>query len=207
MNTLSTQHGSPLVAEAGDWRVALPVLTASHLTLREVTQADARSLLTMMTAAEVARFITPPPSTLDGFERFINWAHAERRGGVYACYGVVPQGMESAIGLFQLRFIDPNFGSAEWGFVLGSAFWGSGIFTESAQAVLGFAFDVIGLHRVEARAAVANGRGNGALRKLGAVQEGVLRRSFSRNGRYYDQVLWSILAEDWHVWQQQPRVH
>jgi len=46
---------------------------------------------------------------------------------------------------------------------------------------------------------VANGRGNGALRKIGAVQEGLLRRSFLRNGQHYDQVLWGILADDWRL--------
>ena len=51
-----------------------------------------------------------------------------------------------------------------------------------------------GTHRLEARAALQNGRGNGALRKVGAVQEGVLRRSFLRNGEYLDQALWTILA-------------
>jgi len=44
------------------------------------------------------------------------------------------------------------------------------------------------------------------LRKVGALQEGILRRSFQRNGRYYDQILWSILKDDWHqakaVWGQ-----
>jgi RimJ/RimL family protein N-acetyltransferase len=44
---------------------------------------------------------------------------------------------------------------------------------------------------------VANGRGNGALRKIGAVQEGVLRRSFLKNGQQLDQRLWSILREEW----------
>jgi RimJ/RimL family protein N-acetyltransferase len=44
-----------------------------------------------------------------------------------------------------------------------------------------------------------NGRGNGALRKIGAVQEGVLRRSFRRNDEYLDQALWSIFDEDWRV--------
>ena len=39
----------------------------------------------------------------------------------------------------------------------------------------------------------------GALRKIGAVQEGVLRRSFLRHGQYHDQVLWGILAEDWRL--------
>ena len=56
---------------------------------------------------------------------------------------------------------------------------------------------MLGSHRLEARAAVQNGRGNGALRKIGAVREGVLRRSFLRNGEYLDQALWTILAEDW----------
>ena len=62
--------------------------------------------------------------------------------------------------------------------------------------VVDFAFETLGVRRLEARAAVANGRGNGALRKIGAVQEGILRRSFLKNGQYLDQMLWSILAEN-----------
>ena len=42
-----------------------------------------------------------------------------------------------------------------------------------------------------------NGRANGALRKLGAVQEGILRRSVAARGEYVDQVLWSLLKDDW----------
>jgi RimJ/RimL family protein N-acetyltransferase len=107
--------------------------------------------------------------------------------------------MSTAVGLFQLRSLEAGFGSCEWGFALGSQFWGTGLFPEGARAVLDFGVDVIGSARFEARAAVANGRGNGALRKIGAVQEGVLRRSFLRNGQFHDQVLWSILAEDWRL--------
>jgi RimJ/RimL family protein N-acetyltransferase len=68
---------------------------------------------------------------------------------------------------------------------------------DGARLVLDFAFDTVGVHRLEARSAVVNGRGNGALRKLGAVQEGVLRRSFRKDGSQMDQALWSILADDW----------
>ena len=42
-----------------------------------------------------------------------------------------------------------------------------------------------------------NGRAHGALRKIGAVQEGVLRRATRRGGDYLDQVLWSLLKDDW----------
>jgi len=71
------------------------------------------------------------------------------------------------------------------------------MFVESAELTQNFVFDTVGVRRLEARAALANGRGNGALRKLGAVQEGVLRQSFVRNGVWYDQALWTILESEW----------
>jgi RimJ/RimL family protein N-acetyltransferase len=182
-----------------NWRDSLPVLTSGGITLRELRASDAPSLLAMLTTEEVARFISPPPTTVEGFERFIAWTHRERMVGDYACFAIVPQGMTTAIGIFQVRSLEPGFRTAEWGFAMGVEFWGSGIFTEGARLILNFAFDVIGTYRMEARAATANGRGNGALRKIGAVQEGVLRRSFLRNGQYYDQVLWGILADDWRL--------
>jgi [ribosomal protein S5]-alanine N-acetyltransferase len=182
-----------------DWKTGLPVLTGSRITLRELRISDAPSLFAMLTTEEVSRFISPPPTTVEGFERFIMWANRERAAGNYACFAVVPHGMDTAVGLFQVRQLEPGFGTAEWGFALGSAFWGTGIFAEGSEMVLEFVFDTIGVHRLEARAAVQNGRGNGALRKMGAVQEGVLRRSFLRNGQYLDQALWAILAEDWRA--------
>ncbi len=180
-----------------DWRTALPVMVGIKVTLRELEVADAPALLSMLTTEEVSRFISPPPTTVEGFERFIMWACAERAAGRYACFAVVPHGMTTAIGLFQVRQLEPGFATAEWGFAIGSAFWGKGIFVDGGDLVVNFAIETLGVRRLEARAAVANGRGNGALRKLGAVQEGVLRRSFLKNGQFLDQMLWSILAEEW----------
>lgn len=182
-----------------DWRTGLPVLNGKHVSLRELRLSDAASLFSMLTTEEVARFISPPPSTIGGFERFIAWTLQQRSMGTYVCFAVTLEGTDSAIGIFQLRQLEPGFGTAEWGFAIGSPYWGSGIFEEGAKLVLSFAFDTIGVHRLEARSAVRNGRGNGALRKLGAVQEGVLRKSFLRNGEYLDQHLWTILDEDWRL--------
>jgi RimJ/RimL family protein N-acetyltransferase len=181
---------------SASWKEALPVLKAKGITLRELRVSDAASLLALLTSQEVTRFISPPPTTLEGFERFIRWAQREREAGRYVCFAIVPEGYDTAVGLFQVRQLDPMFGTAEWGFAIGSAFWGSGLFTAGAELVIDFAFEVIGVHRLEARAAIENGRGNAALRKLGAVQEGILRKSFLRNGRYLDQALWAILPED-----------
>jgi RimJ/RimL family protein N-acetyltransferase len=182
---------------ATDWRQVLPVLSGGTVTLRELRTSDASGLLELLTTEEVARFISPPPTTVEGFERFIAWAQRERAAGRYICFAVVPAGMDTAIGIFQVRQLDPTFQTAEWGFAIGHAFWGTGVFMAAARLTIDFAFETVGAHRLEARAAVANGRGNGALAKIGAVKEAILRRSFLRHGRYFDQALWSIVREDW----------
>ena len=184
---------------SSDWRTGLPVLTSGSVVLRDLRASDAPSLFTLLTTEEVARFISPPPTTVEGFERFIAWTLRQRAAGTYACYAVTLQGFDTAIGIFQIRETEPGFGTAEWGFAIGSPFWGTGVFEESARLVLEFVFDTVGIHRLEARAAVANGRGNGALVKIGAVQEGILRKSFLRNGRYLDQVLYAIVEDDWRT--------
>ncbi len=181
----------------GDWRFGLPALDGSRVTLRELRMSDAQSLFAAMSTEEVGRFISPPPTTVEGFERFIAWTHQQRAAGRYVCFGIVPHGFEATVGLFQIRTLESDLGVAEWGFALASEFWGSGLFEEGARLAIDFAFHTLGIHRLEARAAVRNGRGNGALRKIGAVQEGVLRRSFFRGGEYLDQALWSILRDDW----------
>jgi ribosomal-protein-alanine N-acetyltransferase len=192
-----------------DWRQSLPVMKGTKVTLRDLRLSDAPSLLAMLATEEVARFISPPPTTVEGFERFIAWTHRERAAGRYACFAVVVDGTDTAVGLFQIRQLEPGWGTAEWGFALGSPYWGTGVFLDGARLVVDFAFEAIGVHRLEARAAVQNGRGNGALRKVGAVQEGVLRKSFLRNGEYLDQVLWTIVDEDWRqmVEVRKERVH
>jgi ribosomal-protein-alanine N-acetyltransferase len=184
---------------AEDWRRKLPVLTGNGITLRELRMSDAPALLELVTATEVAQFISPPPTSVDGFERFIAWTQQERGAGRYVCFAVVPEGMDTAIGIFQIRQLEPSFGIAEWGFALGQAFWGSGAFVAGARLAIEFAFETIGVHRLEARAAVGNGRGTGALMKIGAVREGLLRRSFLRFGKYQDQVLWSLVRDDWRL--------
>ena len=58
-----------------------------------------------------------------------------------------------------------------------------------------FAFESLGVRRLEARAAVEDHRGNGALRKIGASREMVLRKCFPCwDGVYRDHVMWAITS-------------
>jgi len=180
-----------------DWQQGLPTLRGQQVVLRELRASDAASLCALLTTEEVARFISPPPTTVEGFEKFIAWTLRQRAAGTYACFAVTLHGFDTAIGIFQVRDLGTMFETAEWGFAIGSDFWGTGVFQDGAELVLDFAFETLGVHRLEARAADKNGRGNGALLKLGAVQEGLLRKSFQKDGAYLDQVLYAILDTDW----------
>ena len=120
-----------------------------------------------------------------GVQGFISEAHHERLLGNSFCFGIVPDGYDDAMGLFQVRQIEPGFGSAEWGFAIGSPFWGSGIFIEGAQR--GHRFFVRRRRRASPRGEVDRrpmAAAMRALRKVGAIQEGILRRSFQRKGRF-----------------------
>ncbi len=184
-----------------NWRAGVPTLTGPRVTLREFHDSDASSLFTSLTTDQVAQLISPPPTTREGFEQFIAWTHRQRAEGLYVCFAVVPRDSNVAVGLFQVRTLSSDFQTAEWGFALAAEHWGSGIFVEGAELTLKFAFDVLGVRRLEARAALVNGRGNGALHKIGAKQEAVLRASFERRGEFLDQALWTILESDWRALQ------
>jgi ribosomal-protein-alanine N-acetyltransferase len=178
--------------KTGGWREGLPTLVAPVCTLRELTLADAPSLHAHLNTEEVARFIPPPPSSVEAFEDFVRWAHRSRAEGQYACFGMVPAGHSAAVGVFQIHLFGGDSPVAEWGFALGRAFWGTGVFPAGAERVQHFIFARMGVRRLEARSVVQNGRGNGALRKVGATRAGVLKNAFEQRGVQFDQALWII---------------
>src|SRR6202022_4157010 len=88
--TQDTLEATPSVwspeAISTDWRTGLPVLQGRGVTLRELRHSDAASLCALLTTEEVARFISPPPTTVEGFERFIAWTLRQRQAGTYICF-------------------------------------------------------------------------------------------------------------------------
>jgi RimJ/RimL family protein N-acetyltransferase len=180
-----------------DWRAALPVLESARVLLREARACDAAALAASLGPKEVQEYLPPGPSTAEDFRRFIAWARRERKAGRYITFAVVLKETGTPFGLFQVWPVEPGFETAEWGFGIGRAYWGTGLFLEAAQLVVHFAVATLGVKRLEARAAVQNDRGNAALRKLGAVLEGILRKCFRCSSGYLDHSIWSILADDW----------
>jgi len=165
--------------------------------LREPTSLDVDALVDLLSVSDSARFGLDEPANDFAVLGLIERAARERAGGISFTYVITVSATKSIVGLIHVRQLDPTFEAAEWECTVAPASRGTGIFVEAAHLAGSLAFGTIGAHRLEARVPIQNGRANGALRKLGAVQEGILRRSVRRREGYVDQVLWSILKEDW----------
>src|SRR5580765_6175012 len=192
-----------------EWRSELPMLTARLVTLREPVAADLRPLIDLRSTADSSTFGIDEPSPELAMQQLIDRASRDRAAGTAFTYVITISSTRAVVGLVQARQIDLSWESAEWECTIAPSWRGTGVFLETARLVGSFAFGTVGVHRLESRVALKNGRANGALRKIGAVQEGVLRQSVRRGGEYMDQVLWSLLKEDWGAqWMSTaPRVH
>jgi RimJ/RimL family protein N-acetyltransferase len=80
LDTIAVQPVSAQVVGT-DWQRGLPVLTGQQVVLRELRASDAPSLFALLTTEEVARFISPPPTTVEGFAGFIGWTARQRAAG------------------------------------------------------------------------------------------------------------------------------
>ncbi len=191
------------------WRNELPSLNGRVVSLREPVAQDLRPLVGLLAIGDATRFGLDEPVSDVSAQELIERFARERASGIAFTYVITLAAARTVVGLVQVRQLDPSFEAAEWECTIAPSSRGTGIFLEAARLVGSFAFGVIGTHRLEARVLLQHGRANGALRKLGAVQEGVLRRSVRRADEYFDQVLWSLLKDDWgeHWVSTAPRVH
>ena len=199
----------PTTITATNWRAELPILIGRIVTLRELTSQDLGPLVDLLSLADATRFGLEDPITEFSAQDLIDRAARARAAGLAFTYAITLGASRTLVGVIQVRQLDPGFEAAEWECTIAPSSRGSGIFIDAAQLAGSFAFGTLGAHRLEARVLLQNGRANGAMRKLGAAQEGVLRRSIRRGGESFDQVLWSMLKEDWgeHWVSTSPRVH
>ena len=86
---------------------------------------------------------------------------------------------------------------AEIGFALRQTQWGQGLGSEAVAATIDFAFQELGLHRIEADVDPRNERSLRLLEQLGFHREGHLRERYYMNGERQDAVMMAVLRTAW----------
>ena len=86
---------------------------------------------------------------------------------------------------------------AEIGYWLGVPYWGKGYATEAAKAVIGYAFETLGVQRVFAFHFTRNPASGRVLARAGMQREGTMRQHLVKWDERVDVDYYGILRDDW----------
>jgi RimJ/RimL family protein N-acetyltransferase len=186
------------------WTDRVPLLHGDLTTIREVDASDVHTLFTLFSDPAVTAYMAPPPPTLAKFAGFVEWSHQQRAQGRGVCFGIVPDGMTAAVGILQVR-LDPPLAEAEWGFVLSAHFWSTGVFADSANVLVDFAFTTLHVKHLEARIALRNRRAHAAVQKLGARFESTRAVPSPQDFPRDPESVWTLREPEWRKRPRDPR--
>jgi ribosomal-protein-alanine N-acetyltransferase len=173
------------------------VVRGPGLSLRVLAPADAAALYELGREPEVSRFFSwRPYESQDEAAAFIASLERQREAGERFELGIF-RGESELVGITGLSEFSRRDRRAVLGTWLGRPFWGSGVNRESKALVLALAFGPLGLERVTALASPQNVRSLAALRRLGFVQEGVLRGWHVHAGVPRDVTVMRMLRDEW----------
>ncbi len=176
----------------------LPDILARRVRLRWLTDDDVDDLFAVFSDPEVMRYWSSPP--FESREQAQDLVDEIRRH--FADKSLFQWGIElvdegRVIGTCTLAEPSEQNRRAEVGFALGRAWWGRGYAREAVEALLGFAFGQLGLHRIEADADPRNAASIGLLERVGFVREGTLRERWIVAGETQDTAFFGLLRREW----------
>lgn len=128
--------------------MTIPTLNTSRLCLRPWRIEDAEALLQILQEKDILQYFPPTsPATLEKMEHYIrhHLAHWEERG--YGHWAVTIREEGRVIGWNGLEFL-PDTQETEVAYLISQDYWGKGITTEAAQAVVDFGFQSAGLDAI-----------------------------------------------------------
>ena len=177
-----------------------PTLETERLVLKEITLKDARWYFEHFNTEEIAEGQDyPGPRNMKEARAelklyFVDVFRTKR--GIR--WGIAIKGDDKLIGSAGFyKWVQPGRYQAEMGYDLNPAFWGKGIMTEALSAMIQYGFDYMGLHRIEVLISRQNRRSQSLIRRLGFRKEGVLRDHYFVEGRFSDDMIFSLLKEEW----------
>ena len=171
-------------------------IRTERLLLRPVMVDDVDAMMEFATDPEWGRYQqVPRPYRREHAREFLSY-FAQADWTSYCGWAIEFGGRYS--GAFSMH-IHESHKTASIGFDLDRRLWGQGLATEAARAVVGRAFDRLGLRKVWATADAPNIASIRVLEKLGMRREGLQREHHWRRGEPVDIVLYGVLRDEWRA--------
>jgi RimJ/RimL family protein N-acetyltransferase len=181
------------VSSLADLRLLTP-----RLVLRELDLGDGPAVQAWATDPEVCRYMPWGPNTLEqteAFLRLVAGGRAERPRRMFEL-GIEERATGRLLGAGGARIQSAEHAVADVGYALRRDAWGQGYATEAGRALVEFALETLGMHRVWATCHVDNQRSARVLEKLGMRREGRLRENVRKDGAWRDSWLYALVAGD-----------
>ncbi len=151
---------------------------------------------------ETSRFLVPGVPFLLNLEDETDWFEQRRKDKNSMVFAILALPERQLIGNCGLHNLDWKNRSAVFGIIIGEkTFWNKGYGTDATRTLLRFAFEQLGLNRVELEVYAFNPRAARAYEKAGFRRDGVRRAALYRDGKFHDIYLMGILREDWDALQ------
>ncbi|MBW4438209.1 MAG: GNAT family N-acetyltransferase [Pleurocapsa minor GSE-CHR-MK-17-07R] len=179
-----------------------PVLTTERLILRQMTMADVPAIQVLISDPRVMRYMGKDPT--DDIQASVEKVERNQRNfkaltEIRWALTLKADSDSLFLGDVSLHHINTYDSHAELGYALGHDHWGKGLMNEAIQAVLGFGFGPLGMHRIEANIDIENARSKAVLERNGFQYDGSLRERFRVVNGYADEHYFSILQREWQA--------
>jgi len=182
-------------------RPALPLVT-ERLSLRQVGVEDAAAIQSYRSLAEVHRFMYHAELSVDEWRERIaaTWANLDlERDDDALALGIVEQSTGSIVGDVVLFLRSAEHRAGELGYALRPSAQGRGYAVEAARAMLGFAFEQVGMHRVYGRIDARNAASARVLERLGMRREAHFVSNEFIKGEWTDEMVYALLEDEWRA--------
>jgi RimJ/RimL family protein N-acetyltransferase len=201
--------GEPILVSADETRMKttmvnpdspgehLPILDdGGGLRLRPLVDGDAGAVFELFGDPGVVRFMSVRRLESEAEARdFIVGIRESFLSGTLYQWGIELE--RELVGTCTLAGIDREHRRAELGFAVLRRRWGRGVASRALPAVIDFAFERLGLHRLEADADPRNEASLRVLERLGFRREGLLRERYFQEGEAQDAVVFGLLRREW----------
>ena len=185
--------GKPIIA--GE---RLPTLTAERIALRWVDERDEPALYEIFADPQATRYWSSPPwIRREEAAQYVRDIHSYFQRQTLFQWGVARRSDDLLIGTCTLLAFDEQSRRAEIGYILGPAHWGRGYMGEALRRLFHYAFEELGLRRIEADTDVRNEGSIRILERLGFQREGHLRERWEVAGELQDSYLYGLLRREW----------
>lgn len=172
------------------------MLDGKRVILRKINDSDTPDILRWRNDAEATKFLCSHTGLSAG--EHAKWLSSLVSNDTRIDFTIISKEMHQPIGTINLSSIDYKNQKAEYGILIGEkSQWGKGYAHEASDLILNYAFNDMNLKRIYLKVLEDNIGAVKLYKKIGFVEEGLLRNDVYKNGKFNHVMVMSVIFDEW----------